>query len=141
MSNTYHNQRFEEILKQYNYYVTRPRTIIFDALTDSDSPLSYKEILTKTRGQVSRASIYRGLETLEKLNIIKKVTIAFSDKYELSDAFSKHHHHLTCEKCGRIIPIKLGENMERTIQGFGHKHGFKITSHEFELRGLCRYCQ
>jgi Fur family ferric uptake transcriptional regulator len=135
------NQQLENVLKQNNYYVTRPRKRLLEALSDAPSPLSVKEIAEKTDGQVSRASIYRTLQTLIKLNIIKRITIAFSDKYELSDRFKLHHHYLSCEKCGRTIPIKLGDKMENAIQSFGSKNGFKIKSHEVELRGLCRYCR
>lgn len=141
MSYTAQYQKFKDILKQSHHYITRPRTVLFNMLLESDSPLSLNRIHSQARGEMSRASTYRTLETLEKLGIVRRVAIARADKYELSDAFNRHHHHLTCDSCGRVITIKLGENMERAIEGFGNKHGFKITSHEVELRGLCRYCQ
>jgi Fur family ferric uptake transcriptional regulator len=119
-------------------YVTSPRKVLFNILLNSSSPLSVREIESKTKNIVSRASIYRALQTLKKLDIISQVRS--SNKYELSDKFSRHHHHMTCEKCGRVITIKLGDKMESAIEGFGRKHGFKINSHEVELRGLCRYC-
>ena len=134
------NQELESILRRNHNYITRPRTLLFNALLEDSSPLSVNEIGSKTKDEISRASIYRTLETLEKLKVVKRVTISFEDKYELSDMFRRHHHHLTCEKCGRVIPIKLGDKMESTMQNFGRRHGFKTTSHEVELRGLCRYC-
>ncbi len=140
---SYKNQaasELEAILKRHKLYVTRPRTLLFNALLNVSAPLSVGEIFSATSGQISRASIYRTLDTLKKLGIIRHITIAYEDKYELSDMFRRHHHHLTCEKCGRVIPIKLGDKMEDAIANFGRKHGFKIKSHEVELRGLCRYC-
>lgn len=132
------NNELEAILKRHKMYITRPRTLVFDALLESSSPLSIKELESRVGDGVSRASIYRALETLKKLDIARQIRI--SNKYELSDMFSRHHHHMTCEKCGRVITIKLGDKMESSIQSFGRRHGFKITSHEVELRGLCRYC-
>ena len=132
--------QLEDILKRHGYYLTKPRQLLFETLCNHASPLSINEISDILDQQVSRASVYRTLQTLEKLNIAKKVTIAFVDKYELSDRFGQHHHHLTCTKCGRVVTIKLGERLENTIQNFGHKHGFIVKSHEIELRGLCRYC-
>jgi Fur family ferric uptake transcriptional regulator len=134
------NSELENILKRSKLYITRPRTLVFNALLGNTSPLSVNELESRAKGEISRSSIYRTLQTLKKLNVVQHVTIAFEDKYELSDMFRRHHHHLTCEKCGRVIPIKLGDKMESAIQNFGRRHGFKIKSHEVELRGLCRYC-
>lgn len=134
------SQELENILKQNKMYVTNPRKVLFKILLGSSSPLSVREIEAKAKNDVSRASIYRAIETLKKFEIIRQVRISNQNKFELGDMFSRHHHHMTCEKCGKIITIKLGDNMESAIQGFGRKHGFNIKSHEVELRGLCRYC-
>lgn len=133
------NQELEAILKRHKAYVTHPRKVLFNILLDGPSPMSAREIEANT-GSISRASIYRAIEMLKKLDVIRQVRISSQNKYELGDVFSRHHHHMTCEKCGRVIAIKLGDKMESAIQGFGRRHGFKITSHEVELRGTCRYC-
>jgi Fur family ferric uptake transcriptional regulator len=130
----------EVLLKKNKLYTTPPRVLVFDGLLASHTPLSVNELEDRTKGEISRASIYRALQTLKKLDIIRQVRISFENKYELSDMFSRHHHHMTCEQCGRVITIKLGDKMESAMQNFGQKHGFKIKSHEVELRGLCRYC-
>jgi Fe2+ or Zn2+ uptake regulation protein len=134
-------QEFKKILIGNRRYVTRQREQIFELMCDTPAPLSFSEVAKKLDGRVDRASVYRNLYALTKLGILKKVTIAFEDKYELSDRFFQHHHHLTCVKCSKVIKIKLGDRLEGAIDNFGVEHGFKITSHEFELRGLCANCQ
>src|SRR5680860_1302847 len=89
---------FKSILKKNKYYVTQPRLMLFQILSYSSAPLSIAEIRGESQDQISRASVYRTLESLIKLDIVRRVSIAREDKYELGDKFSRHHHHLTCEQ-------------------------------------------
>ena len=58
----------------------------------------------------------------------------------------KHHHHLICTNCNRIIDytdfvdeeIKL---LEQTEKGLLKKYNFKSTNHIIQFYGLCEKCQ
>jgi Fe2+ or Zn2+ uptake regulation protein len=134
-------QAFKSILIKNKHYVTRQRKLVFELIRKSPAPLSPGESAQKLKNKVDRSNVYRNLDLFVRLNILKKVTLAHEDKYELSDRFFQHHHHLTCESCGQVIKIRLGDRMESAISSFGRSHGFKITSHDFELRGLCKNCR
>jgi Fur family ferric uptake transcriptional regulator len=67
-------------------------------------------------------------------------------RYELSKGPNvKHHHHLVCTNCGRIIDyserideeVKLMGEIEKTLS---KKYGFKIKSHQMRFMGLCDKC-
>src|SRR5579859_5743980 len=82
--------------------LTRPRRIVFMALQKSE-PKTMQQLVSACAGQVDRASVYRSVTLFEKLGIVQRLQIGWKYKLELSDAFQRHHHHLTCLKCGQSI--------------------------------------
>lgn len=133
--------RFEQILEKKRLRVTDARKALYRSLAAHDKPVSLKHLASSLSEQMDLVTVYRNIEVFENIGIITKVYTGWKYRIELSEQFRPHHHHLTCEKCGKVLPLKLGENMERSIQNFGKKHGFKIKSHEVELRGLCQNCK
>lgn len=132
---------FSEILKKNNLRLTYERKALYQSLASHDTPVSLKHLASSLSEKMDIVTVYRNIEIFENIGVINKVYTGWKYRIELSEQFRPHHHHLTCERCGKVIPIKLGENMERTITNFGKKHGFKIKSHEVELRGLCQNCR
>jgi Fur family ferric uptake transcriptional regulator len=97
------------------------------------------ELYDLAKGQLDRASLYRIITVFEKLGIVQRINIGWKYKIELSDKFAEHHHHLTCLKCGRIIPINEDE-LEAFFEGLAHSHKFKPTEHQVEVQGYCETC-
>lgn len=133
-------EEFKKILKKNELRLSEARLALYEFLAKHDRPLSTNKLVTSLSAHSDRASIYRNIELFEKIGIINKVYTGWKYRVELSEKFRPHHHHLTCTSCGKIIPIHLGEKMEKAILNFGDKHGFKITDHQIELRGLCKNC-
>ena len=131
---------FETILDKKGLRITDQRKALYQALAGHDRPVSLKHLASSLSERMDQVTVYRNIELFENIGIINKVYTGWKYRVELSEQFRPHHHHLTCEKCGKIIPIKLSEKMESLIQSFGRRHGFKIKSHEVELRGLCKNC-
>lgn len=134
------NDKFKKILKNRKLRLTGARLSLYNFLAESNRPLSVNKLVASLAPKADRASVYRNIELFESIGIIHKVYTGWKYRIELSEQFHPHHHHLTCEKCGKIIPISLGSKMEKAIENFGGKHGFKITSHQIELHGLCSRC-
>lgn len=134
------NEKFKKILKQRKLRVTGARLSLYSFLAENNGPFSVNKLVGSLSKRADRASVYRNIELFEKIGIINKVYTGWKYRIELSEKFRPHHHHLTCTDCGKIIPISLGERMEKAIGNFGDKHGFKITGHEIELSGLCKNC-
>lgn len=135
------NEKFRKILKQRKLRVTGARLSLYNFLAENSGPFGVNKLVSSLSKRADRASVYRNIELFEKIGIINKVYTGWKYRLELSEQFRPHHHHLTCVNCGKIIPISLGERMEKAIGNFGDNHGFKITGHEIELRGLCKNCQ
>jgi Fur family ferric uptake transcriptional regulator len=51
----------------------------------------------------------------------------------------RHHDHLICTKCGRIVEFN-DEEMESLQLKIAISHGFHMLQHKMEIYGLCSQC-
>ncbi|MDO9465274.1 MAG: Fur family transcriptional regulator [bacterium] len=136
----------------YGYRVTVPREAILDMLSKSDKHLSAEDIYMKVHTRypaIGLTTIYRTLELLINMGLIFKFD--FGDgraRYELAEGprGRKHHHHLICTNCNRVIDYTDFiddeiELLERTEKELSKKYNFKITNHLIQFYGLCEKCQ
>ena len=129
----------ESRLKQEGYSITQQRQDVFKAILDY-GPLSLSEIIRRVAQKVDRVSVYRIVGLYESLGIVQRVNNGFKYKLELSDSFTAHHHHLTCNECGKIININENE-LEQFINLIAKEKHFKPSSHQIEIQGRCIDCQ
>lgn len=134
------SQSLEQTLKNKGHSLTKARRHVFNALADSDA-LSMSQLVRKLQNKIDRSSIYRTIELFEKLGIVNRLQIGWKYKLELSEAFSGHHHHVTCLNCDRVIAFEENQELEDGIHDLADRLGFKLTGHSLELRGLCNNCQ
>jgi len=89
---------------------------------------------------VGRASVYRTLDQLERLNLVQRVEIGGDAAgYERVD-HDQHHHHLVCEECGRLAPF-ADRALERAIEAVSREADFEVAAHDVVLRGRCPDCK
>lgn len=89
---------------------------------------------------VGRASVYRTLDQLERLRLVQRVEIGGGAAgYERTDA-EGHHHHIVCERCGRLAPFS-SPALEREIEAVSRRADFEVSNHDVVLRGLCPRCR
>lgn len=134
-----HDLLIEE-LKKSGYSMTKARRKIFDVLIDQE-PLSTNELVSKVRSTVDRASVYRTIALFEELGIVNRLQMGWKYKIELSDTFNYHHHHISCTKCGKIMPIREDKLLETSVNSIAKEYGFKPTDHQIEIQGLCKDCR
>lgn len=133
------HDRFKEVLKSSNNSLTTPRQTIFTLLAQS-GPLTSAQIANKCAQTVDRATAYRTIDLFERLGIVNRIWHGFKSSLELSEIFTPHHHHATCEHCGTHIDIASPE-LERALAQVAKQHGFLAVSHTLELSGYCQACQ
>ena len=129
----------DDLFKQHNLRLTKPRQQVFDALQKSDVPLTISDIAKKCK-TIDRTSVYRALVVFDELKIVNAVTIGWKNYYELAEPFIPHHHHLYCIRCKNAEPIQTPE-LEQLVGYLSRKHSFTVTKHHFELEGICGNCQ
>jgi len=133
------------------YRLTIPREVILDVLSKTSKHLSAEDIyleVHKSYPVVGLTTVYRTLELLTNMELISKFD--FGDgkaRYELSigPKGTRHHHHLVCSECGRVIDYIDFIDDEKELlgqieKGLSKKFKFKITNHLIQFYGLCEKC-
>lgn len=131
--------KLEQALRQHNQSVTGPRLAVFDYLSNR-GPVGTFELVSECLDRADRASIYRTLALFRQLGVIQDMVVGGRKVIELSDSYSGHHHHLYCTSCGKSVDL-TDQVIERRITSLADSHGFKSTSHQIEVSGLCGNCQ
>ena len=96
--------RFVTSLRDAGYSVTAARKAVFTALM-SEEPLSMHQLIAKTAPAINRSSVYRTSALFEQLGVVVRLQTGWKYRLELSEAYSTHHHHVTCTQCGETTPI------------------------------------
>lgn len=138
MDNLQPIDNFSRKLAHVGLKVTRQRRLVFMALLEKGA-LTTPEIATLLSASVDRATVYRTLETFEKIKLVDRIWDGWKSKIELSDAFITHHHHATCSSCGKGMRIESDE-LENTLRSIANGLKFTMNSHTVELYGLCESC-
>jgi Fur family ferric uptake transcriptional regulator len=95
----------------------------------------------RERRRVSRASVYRILDELERLRLVQRVeTGQTMVRYERVCESRGHHHHLVCDECGLVMPFS-DPGLERAIDRLSGKVPLTVSEHEIVLHGACRDCR
>ncbi len=89
--------------------------------------------------RVSRASVYRILDQLERLHLVQRVeTGQAMVRYERV-AEREHHHHLVCDECGAGDAVLGRRPRARHRQALKERAPGGLEQ-EIVLHGVCRDC-
>ena len=130
-------------LRKYGYKLTPQRRAVVRAITSTEDHLTPAEIYDKVHKDhpnVGLVTIYRTLETLDKLELICEVHSDNGCRSYLMRRPTGHHHHLVCSDCGKVVDFTNCDisELERRLSD---ETGFQIDEHILEIMGRCRGCQ
>ena len=137
-----HEQKLGEFLRSQGLKFTPERKAVLACVTGIKGhfdPESLVERLRQRHAKASRASVYRSMSLLIKSGVVRE---AFRDKSGVKYEYAQgkgHHDHMECVKCGKVIEFRCDE-IEKSQEAISRRHGFILTGHSLELRGLCRDC-
>lgn len=128
---------------------TRQRMAILEALGRSAQPVTAQALHARLnrgrRGDTGPsmgpglATIYRTLQALADAGLARTFPAGEGElSYKL--CAPEHHHHLICERCGRVEEIPSCE-MEGWASKIARKRGFRVTSHQADIYGRCGDCR
>jgi Fur family ferric uptake transcriptional regulator len=120
------------------------RRALLELLDAQTCALTAQQIEQALRGgerrAVSRASVYRILDELERLRLVQRVeTGQAMVRYERVCDSHEHHHHLVCDECGLVMPFS-DAGLERAIAKLSGEVPLEVSEHEIVLHGACRDC-
>jgi|SRR6056297_842612 len=136
-------EKFKEILLENNYRLTKQRKEIFEVFQQYDknhfNAEQLLDILKKEDEDIGSATVYRNLELFQRLGILKQLDFNDAFKYYELNLIKKHHHHLICLNCSRIIEFndEVLEEFEKKIED---EYDFKIKDHTIKFYGICKNC-
>ncbi|MGA2321087.1 MAG: Fur family transcriptional regulator [Solirubrobacteraceae bacterium] len=114
---------------------------LLDAQACALSAVEIGEALSRRGRDVSRASVYRVMEELEEIGFLQRVEIGQGTvRYEALRQGAGHHHHLVCDRCGRLEPF-TDEALERALRRVSERLRPRGASeHEIVIHGACERC-
>ncbi|MFA7000867.1 MAG: Fur family transcriptional regulator [Candidatus Omnitrophota bacterium] len=120
---------------------TGPRRAVTELFIKCAGHLSAADVYRKLAASgVDKASVYRNLEVLRRRGVlVLSGTSERERRYELSERFRPHHHHLVCQSCGDVEEIE-GCGLRPLEARILRKKKFKVEAHELKFLGVCRKC-
>lgn len=120
--------------------MTDQRRVILEELRRLKSHPTADEIYSRVRKRIpniSLGTVYRNLETLSRVGIIRKLELAGSQKR--FDGTVENHYHVRCLVCDRVddLPIDPILAIDEAVRAV---RGYRIISHRLEFVGICPRC-
>ena len=139
------NKRLDDIqaaLKQKGYRLTNSRQKIVQALLNCGGHITADgllEVVHEIDRTVGRMTVYRTLELLSELGVIRPVYQGTgAAHYILLD--EGHHHHLICSGCDTVIEFDECE-LQEVGKLLAERFNFAVEGHLVEFYGRCQNCQ
>ena len=126
--------------------LTKNQSLVMNALTDAERPLSAYSILDVLRDHGFRAplQVYRALEKLVEFGLVHRL--------ESLNAFVACQHpscdgetdetilFTICESCGSVEEL-VRDKLVNAVNELAHEIDFSLNKSVIELRGICAKCK
>lgn len=135
----HHKQR----LRQAGYKLTYARLTILEVLQQLGGHCTSGDVLeavAEIDASIGRASVFRTLDLLTQLGIIRPTYIHTSATPQYVMMPDGHHHHIICTNCNRVIEFDdcglsaLEERLQAELN-------IKIKGHLLEFYAVCDACE
>ena len=143
MNNEMIQERVSEFIdrsKDLGIKVTPQRIAIYRELASTDQHPSTEIIYKKIKNyypNISLTTVYRTLETFEKLGLISVVNVLYNAaRY---DANLSPHHHIVCTDCKKVEDVydESLNNLDISNKTLGD---YKVEGYSLLLSGVCSSC-
>ncbi|MDP9244556.1 MAG: transcriptional repressor [Chloroflexota bacterium] len=126
------------------FRMTGPRRAVAQLLTEREGRFTAEELLAESRSRglgIGRATIFRSLELLGRLNLVERVDLPSGDHAYLI-CEPDHHHHVICSQCGRAETFAMEDRgLPERLEQVARTTGYRIDAHRLEVYGRCPDCQ
>jgi len=120
---------------------TRQRRVVLEELSKLSSHPTATELHEIARGRlpkISLATVYRNLDLLAKMGLVRKLQTAGSEAR--FDADTSRHHHVRCVRCGRVDDAH-GVPADPLSGDVESVESYQILGFHLEFIGVCPACQ
>ncbi|WP_456434074.1 Fur family transcriptional regulator [Nitratifractor sp.] len=137
-------EELKRILKEKQLKFTAQRELVLKALYEHEGHHSPEEIHRLIQesypdAKVGIATVYRTLSLLEEEGLADSISFGTEGKrYEIG--LKKHHDHLICIRCGKIIEF-FDDTIEKRQEEVAKRFDFEMTDHTMKIIGICKECR
>lgn len=125
-------------LRETGHRVTAPARAVLEALFAADAPVSAEHIATGQGRTLDATSVYRNLERLEQLGVVRHVHVGHgAGLYALARGGDREY--LVCERCGRVTSVEP-ERLDAVRDSVRTSFGFHVRFAHFPMHGHCADC-
>ncbi len=130
------------VIRNLGLKVTDQRIAIIEVVRSGPKHFTAQEIfeiVTEKNPDIGFATVYRFLRKLSENSFVTEIRLGgMPARYEW--ALKKHHDHLTCTQCQKIVEFENSE-IERLQAKVAKEFGFELSDHVLELYGICPECR
>lgn len=133
-----------DLLRATGHRMTVARRAVIEALASHAGHPGAEELCVGVEARVPgvhRATVYRTLETLAKLGVVRRVRMGHGTAaYHLTAAApGPEHLHAQCRACGAVVDLP-GGLLDVLRTHVLDRHGFVLELRHMALSGTCVHC-
>ncbi|MEU5876619.1 transcriptional repressor [Spirillospora sp. NPDC047279] len=135
------SETWQEELRARGYRVTPQRQLVLEAVTalEHGTPEEICAEVQRTARGVNISTIYRTLELLEELGLVKHAHLGHGPpNYHLAE--EAEHIHLVCRGCETVHDVdpKVAAGLAGVLE---RDFGFETDVHHLTVFGRCKNCR
>lgn len=130
-------------IRDGGYKLTNARLVVLQVIEETHGHITSADILDRVNeldDSIGRASVFRTLDMLTRLNIVRPSYIEGSQSPQYVLLTEGHHHHIVCINCHKTIEFS-DCGLEKMTEKLQDEYGVEITGHLLEFYGLCENCK
>jgi Fur family transcriptional regulator, peroxide stress response regulator len=134
--------RYQEAFKGAGLRMTGPRLVICTYLASTEhhpTPYQVYEEISAEHPEISRATVYNTLNTLQQLGVIVELSIGADHTHY--DTNPEPHVNLICLRCHRIQDFGDAPSLEGLEGAASSVTGFCPLVARVDVLGVCALCQ
>jgi Fur family ferric uptake transcriptional regulator len=119
------------------------RAAVIELMAKQDCCLTAQEVFDGLRADgrvIGIASVYRALDLLARLDLVRRVDKGAASGYEPALPGGHHHHHVVCDRCGKVSSFE-DQALEDAIDRLSRRLKHTVAEHDVVLRGSCPDCR
>lgn len=130
-----------DVVRASGLRLTSARRLVLEALLAARAPISAEEIADGLGGRMTRsdiASVYRNLETLGELGLVRHFHAGHGPGRYVLAGFGDREY-LACESCGKLESVEPAA-LDGVRDAVRDLSGFEARFSHFPIVGLCARC-
>lgn len=130
---------FKKLLQEKGIQITKQRIALLDTLKKIGKPVTIDTLKKNLSDAMNTTTLYRSLSVLVEKGLVYQTDFRKGVAYYEYQGEQRHHHHLICTSCNEAQEISFCPSA--ALKKIAREHQFFMTSHSFEIFGVCINCQ